>query len=65
MGWGGNAPGSVAGTVVGAGKPMDGSMGRTPMGRGGPLIGIRMGLGAKGGRTIGTPRCRNMVTKPR
>ena len=30
--------------------------GRTPMGTGGPLIGIRMGPG-KGGLTMGTPRC--------
>ena len=48
---------------TGAGNPMEGSMGRAPRGTAG-LIGMRMGPGTNGGRTIGTPRCRegDMVT---
>ena len=42
---------------MGAGYPMEGSAGRSPMGTGGPLIGIRMGAGGNGGLIMGTPRC--------
>lgn len=57
MGWGGITPGCVLGTPVGDGYPMEGSAGRSPMGTGGPLIGIRMGAGGNGGLIMGTPRC--------
>ena len=57
-GWGGITPGCPPGNPIGGDCPS--IIGRTPIERGGPLIGILMGPG-NGGRIIGTPRCMKVV----